>query len=333
MAVADTESRAEVAAQRAEVAIAGGAAALIGCNQSVASMVVSVMAERAGVPFLTPSDLEPEITARGLAFTFRTAPILETYARDLLVYVRARSAHLRPPPTRLALLSDSSIVGLGASEGAYHAATEMGYDVVDSAMYDGSAPDFAGRVAWYRTAGVEILIGHTGLDDAIRLTRAMRAGGFDPAVWGGILGGQASAGYARALGALANGVLAVAEWSPDLAIPGLADLDARCRARFGERLEAPSAAGVTAVAVLWDALERAGTAERRPLREAIAATDLATGDRMCLQLHGVRFLPSGDNARGGGLIVVASDGTQVPVAPAPYARGVARVPKPRWSGP
>jgi branched-chain amino acid transport system substrate-binding protein len=208
------------------------------------------------------------------------------------------------------------MVGLGASEGAYHAATEMGYDVVDSAMYDADAPDFAGRVAWYRHAGVEILIGHTGLDDAIQLTRAMRAGAFDPAVWGGILGGQASPRYASALGALANGVLAVAEWSPDLAIPGLAALDAHFRARFGERLDAPAAAGVTAMAVLWDALERAGTGERRSLRAAIAATDLSTGNRMCLQLRGVRFLPGGDNALGGGLVVVARDGAHVALSQA-----------------
>lgn len=327
--VTDTESRAEVAAQRAESVIAGGAAAIIGCNQSVASMIVSVMAERAGLIFLTPGDLEPEITGRSLAFTFRTGPTLEAYARDLLAFVRARGERLSRPPTRLALLSERSLMGLGASEGAYHAATEMGYDVVDSALYDGDAPDFRERVAWHRRAGVEILIGHTGLDDAIRLARAMRVEGFAPAVQGGILGGQASTAYARTLGALANGALAVTEWSPDLAIPGLAALDARCRARFGERLDAQSAAGVTAVAVLWDALERAGTAERRPLREAIAATDLAPGDRMCLQLRGVRFGPGGDNARAGGLVVVARDGAQIPVAPVPYARGAAGAPKPR----
>ncbi len=331
VAVIDTESRAEVAAQHAERAIADGAAAIIGCNQSAASMVVSVMAERAAVPFLTPTDLEPEITARGFAFTFRVAPTLDAYARDLLIYVKVLGERVRRPPTRLALLSDGSIVGLGASEGAYHAATELGYEVVDSATYDAAGPDPQGYIAWYRRAGVEILIGHNGLDDAIRLTRAMRDGGFEPQAWGGILGGQASTRYASALGTLANGVLAVAEWSPDLPIPGLAALDARYRARFGERLDATSAAGVNAVAVLWDALERAGSADRRRLREAIAATDLAPGDRMCLQLRGVKFLPSGDNARAAGLVVVAKDGAHVPVAPAQYARGTAPYPKPRWS--
>jgi branched-chain amino acid transport system substrate-binding protein len=330
VAIADTESRAEVAAQHAERAIADGALAIIGCNQSAASMVVSAMAERAAVPFLTPTDLEPDITARGLAFTFRVAATLEVHARDLLIYVKVLSERMRRPPRSLALLSAHSILGLVASECAYNAGTALGYEVADSAFYDPSAPDLQPYVAWYREAGVEILIGHNGLDDAIRLTRAMRDVGFEPKAWGGILGGQTSARYARALGALANGVLAVAEWSPDLAIPGLAALDARYRARFGERLDGTSAAGVSAVAVLWDGLERAGSGDRRRLRAALAATDLAPGDRMCLQLRGVKFLPSGDNARAGGLVLVVKDGARVPVAPAQYAQGTALYPKPRW---
>jgi ABC-type branched-subunit amino acid transport system substrate-binding protein len=212
-AATDTESRAEVAGLHAERVIARGAAALIGCNQSAASMVVSEIAERAGVPFITPTDREPTITARGVTWTFRTAPTLDAYARDLLVYVMALGERQRRPPRRLALRSDRSIVG------------------------------------------------------------------------------------------------------------------ERCR----ERLDLMAAAGVSAVAVLWDALEQGASSDRRPLREAIAATDLRTGDRMCLQLRGVKFLPSGDNARAGGLVVVVRDGTHRPVAPPEYAQGAARYPKPPWT--
>jgi branched-chain amino acid transport system substrate-binding protein len=97
-------------------------------------------------------------------------------------------------------------------------------------------------------------------------------------------------------------------------------------------MEAMAAAGVSAIAVLWDALERSGSADRRRLREAIAATDLTTGDRMCLQLRGVKFL-RGDNTRAAGLVVVVRDGAHVPVAPPEYARGSARYPKPRWVRP
>jgi branched-chain amino acid transport system substrate-binding protein len=330
-AVSDTESRPEVAGGHAERAIAGGAAALIGCNQSAASMAASHMAERAGVAFVTPTDLEPEITARGFAGTFRTAPILDDYARHLLGYVRALGERQGRAPRRLAILSDSSMVGRSAAESAFHAARALGYDVADVEIYEGTSANFRHCVRWYREGGVDVVVGHNDLDAAVRITRAMRDAGFSPRAWGGILGGQASSRYASALGAMATGVLAVAAWSPDLAIPGLSALDALHRERFGERLDAMAAAGVTAVAVLRDALERAATPDRGRLREALAATDLRPGERMCLQLRGVKFLPSGDNGRACGPVLVVRDGAHVPVAPAEYARAVAPYPKPPWA--
>jgi branched-chain amino acid transport system substrate-binding protein len=329
-AVADTESRAEVAGLHAARAMAGGAAALIGCNQSAASIVVSQVAERSGVPFVTPTDLEPEITARGFAGTFRTAATLDDYARDLLGYVRTLGERQGRPPRRLAILSDSSKVGRSAAEGADQAARALGYNVTDVEIYERPSADFRGCVQGYRDGGVEVVVGHNALDDAVRITRAMRDVGFTPKAWGGILGGQASPRYASALGPMASGVLGVAAWWPDLAIPGLAALEARYRERFGERLDAMAAAGVTAIAVIRDALERAASVDRVRLREALAATDLRAGERLCLQLRGVRFLPSGNNGRAGGPVLVVTEGVPVPVAPPEYARAVARYPKPPW---
>ena len=63
--------------------------------------------------------------------------------------------------------------------------------------------------------------------------------------------------------------------------------------RFKEHLDSTSAGGFAALAVLWDALERAGAADRKKLRDAIAATQLKTGDRMYMQLRGAKFAPSG----------------------------------------
>ena len=48
------------------------------------------IAEREGVPFVCATDVDPLITRRGFMYTFRTSPIVESYARDLL--------HARPAP-------------------------------------------------------------------------------------------------------------------------------------------------------------------------------------------------------------------------------------------
>src|ERR1051325_1427166 len=70
-AVADTESKPEVAASQTEQMARRGASVLIGCNQSAAAIVASQVAERAAVPFMTAYDIDPAITARGFRYTFR----------------------------------------------------------------------------------------------------------------------------------------------------------------------------------------------------------------------------------------------------------------------
>lgn len=329
--VGDSKSRAENAARHAERMIVRGAAAVVGCNQSSASIVVSEIAERSGVSFITPTDLEPAITARGFAFTFRIGPTLDAYVHDLLAYLRELGVAVGRPPRRLAVLSENSIVGQIAGDGVRRAAGSLGFEVVDATTYDpAGAISFGGYVAGYRRAAVEVVIGHNSLEDAVRLARAMSQGDFNPKACGGILGGQASQAYASALGRLADNVFGTIGWWPDLDIPGLVALQNRYRQRFQEPLDATTAAGFNAVAVVWDALERSGSADPRKLRDAIAATDLWPGERMLLQLRGVRFLPNGDNDRAGGLVLVVKNGAPLPVAPREYAKTTAPYPKPPW---
>jgi branched-chain amino acid transport system substrate-binding protein len=134
----------------------------------------------------------------------------------------------------------------------------------------------------------------------------------------------------NALGKDADNVLATTSWSPDADIPGLKELAKKYLDRFKEPVDSTSAGGFTAIAVLWDALERAGSADRKKLREALAATQLKTGEKMYMQLRGAKFMASGENERAGGLVFVVKDKTWVTVAPKEFAKTQAPFPKPKW---
>ena len=125
-------------------------------------------------------------------------------------------------------------------------------------------------------------------------------------------------------------MLCTTSWSPDADIRGLKDLARRYQERFKEPMDSTSAGGFTALAVLWDALERAGSADRKKLRDAVAQTNMKTGDRMYMQLRGAKFLPSGENAEAGGLVFVVKDKQWITVAPSDFAKGTAVYPKPKW---
>lgn len=329
--VADTESKPEVAGSQTEKVIQRGAAAITGTNQSAATIVATQIAEREGVPFVCATDVDPLITSRGFKFTFRTSPLVAAYAYDLLSYVKELGEKAGKPAKKLAILSENSIVGQSSVEGATKVAKELGYEVVAGDTYDAAkTQNFASYIAKYKGAGVEVVVGHNKPNDAILITRTMKELNFNPMAYGGILGGHVSTEYVNALGQDADNVLATTSWSPDADIPGLKELAKKYQDRFKEHMDSTSAGGFTAFSVLWDALERAGSADRKKLRDAVAATQLKTGERMYLQLRGAKFVAGGENERAGGLVFTIKSKEWITVAPKEFAKTTAIFPKPKW---
>jgi branched-chain amino acid transport system substrate-binding protein len=177
---------------------------------------------------------------------------------------------------------------------------------------------------------VEVVIGHNKPNDAVLITRTMKELNFNPMAYGGILGGHVSSEYVNALGKDADHVLATTSWSPDADIKGLKELAKKYQERFKEHMDSTAAGGFTAFSVIWDALERGASADRKKLRDAIAATRLKTGDRMYLQLRGCKFVASGENELAGGLVFTIKDKEWITVAPKEFAKTTAVYPKPRW---
>jgi branched-chain amino acid transport system substrate-binding protein len=329
--VADTESKPEVAGSQTEKVIGRGVVAITGTNQSAATIVATQIAEREGVPFVCATDVDPLITSRGFKYTFRTSPVIESYIRDLLQYVKELGEKAGKPARKLAILSENSIVGQSSVEAAQRVAKELGFEMVEAATYDASkTQNFASYVSKFKGVGVEVLIGHNKPSDAILITRTQKELNFNPLAYGGILGGHVSTEYVNALGKDADQVLATTSWSGDADIKGLKELAKKYQDRFKEPVDSTAAGGFTAFAVLWDALERAASADRKKLRDAIAATQLKAGDRMYMQLRGAKFLPGGENAEAGGLVFVIKDKQWLTVAPKEYAKTSATYPKPKW---
>ena len=329
--VADTESKPEVAGSQTEKVIQRGAVAITGTNQSAATIVATQIAEREGVPFVCATDVDPLITSRGFKFTFRTSPLVAAYAYDLLSYVKELGEKSGKPAKKLAILSENSIVGQSSVEGSTKVAKDLGYEVVAGDTYDAAkTQNFASYIAKYKGAGVEVVVGHNKPNDAILITRTMKELNFNPMAYGGILGGHVSTEYVNALGRDADNVLATTSWSADADIPGLKELARKYLDRFKENMDSTSAGGFTAFSVLWDSLERAGSADRKKLRDAIAATQLKTGEKMDMQLRGAKFVASGENERAGGLVFTIKSKEWITVAPKEFAKTTAIFPKPKW---
>ena len=327
----DTESRPEVAGSQMERIVRGNYLAVTGCNQSAATVVATQVGERSRTALMTTTDVDPLITSRGFRFTFRTPPLIDAFAADMLNFVRETGEATGVRVRRVAVLCENSIIGQSAARASAELARQMGFEVVDVSTYDAArTTDFSGYISRYKAAGVEFLFGHNKPADAILITRTMKELDFNPMAYGGLIGGHESIEYTQTLGEDAENVLVATGWSTALRIPGLPERMQEYEARFGVAADAYFAAGLSAVAVFADALERVERLDRVAVRDALAATSLTTGDGLYVQLHGCKFKENGDNERAGGVIVQIQKGQWATVGPRALAAASPVWPKPRW---
>ncbi len=330
--VADTQSKPEIAAAQTEQLIQRGASVLIGCNQSAATIVATQVAERSSVPFLTAYDIDPTITARGFKYTFRCSPLTTNYATDLLACIKEISEKHGKTAKRLGILSENSLTGQGATKYATEAAQTLGYDLADVSSYEsGRTQSFAPYITKLKGKGVEVLVGHNRVADGVLIVRTAKELGFNPLAMGGILGAPGTQEYVDLLHEDAENVLATDNWAIDLPIPGMRAAAERFAKEVGTKMDASTAVMTADVAVIWDALERCKSSDPKVLRDAMATTDLKSGERNFFLVGGVKFTPAGDNSRASSLITQVQKGIHVPIWPASIAMAAAIYPKPDWA--
>jgi branched-chain amino acid transport system substrate-binding protein len=332
LVVLDTETKPEIAVSQVEAAIQRGAAAIIGCNQSAATIVASQVAERNGVPFLTAYDIDPAITARGFKYVFRGTPLTGNYATDLLTTAKELNDKKGGGAKRVGLLSENSVTGQGVNKALTAAAQKLGLELVATETYDvGTTQNFAPFITKMKSDRVDILVGHNRVSDGIQINRTAKELGFNPSFMGGVLGATNTRDYIDALGKDADNVFGTDSFSPSLNIPGLSAIVERVHAKLNRVMDIGVATIMADVGVIWDALERAKSTKGKDLRDAIAATDLQPGDRNFFLLRGVKFNNKGDNERAVGIINQIQGGNFVPVWPTEYAKAAPVYPKPNWS--
>ena len=332
LAVLDTETKPEIAVTQTENAIQRGAKTLIGCNQSAATIVASQVSERNEVPFLTAYDIDPTITARGFKYIFRCSPLTGNYASDLLTTAKELLDKAGGSAKRVGLLSENSVAGQGVNKALTAVAQKLGLELVDTQTYDvGTTQNFAPFITKMKANRVDIMVGHNRVSDGIQITRTAKELAYNPSFMGGVLGAPNTREYIEALGKDADNVFGTDSFSPLLNAPGLPAVVERVKVKMNRVMDVGVATIMADIAVIWDALERTKTSDPRALRDAIANTDLNTGDRNFFMLRGAKFNDKGDNEKAAGIVTQIQNDLAVPVWPVEFAKAQAVYPKPEWN--
>ena len=281
--VEDNEDRPELAVSKAlKLVAADGAVALLGVPLSHNAIAVARVAETDGVPLISTFSTHPD-TTRGNPWAFRLA-FLNTHQGRIMAGFAVEELAAR----RAALLVDAgSPYSTSLGEAFAEAFEQRGGTVGASELYTRDRPDLGPQLKRILEARPDILFLPNYARFLPDLARRARRRGVDATLLGADAWDLVPPADRLALaGSYYSDV-----WSADLPNPRTADFVQRYRALHGETPTSTAALAFDTVALLAEALERAGTAHRSRLRDTLAT----------MEYHGitgrVRFQSGGDPQR------------------------------------
>lgn len=309
--------------------------AIIGAYNSAVTQPASQAAEAAGIPFVNPDSTAQILTGRGFRWFFRTTADDAIFVQnfyDFLADVRDRAPAGTAAPTGLAVVYENSLFGTGVGQLEIAGAAQAGLTVVSDMPYSSKAETVDEEVRRIAGSRAQLVMQTSYEQDAILFMQAYKAQGYRPEAILAMDAGFISPAFVTALGDDANYVLSRDVWSADLAQakPIIGLVNDLYRQKYGANLTGNSSRAFTALMVLADAINRAGSTEPAKIRQALLDTNMPP-EQLIMPWDGVKFDPAtGQNTLARGIIVQIQDQTYHTVWPWDLATVDLVWPMPPW---
>jgi len=305
---------------------------VLGPHSSPISEAVADVTEKYKMPMVAPVAAATSIYRKGRKFIFSVLPPAETRQEGLIDLAAKKGLK------SVAVINADDLSRRAGAQGTIELAKNKGLQVVFAEAYPPGSTDFSAILTKVRTANPDVLAGSTRFEDAVAITRQMKALNVNPRMYGLTVGVDTLKFY-EALGRDAEFVYGATPWVPELVelragglipiarqYPGAREFVESYKREFpGADSSYHSAAGYGGCEILVEAIRRAGSLDSERLRDAILKIDRNTvfggfrGDRDGAQIgHKV-------------LMFQWQDGKKVIVWPEELAPGKPRFPTPPWS--
>jgi branched-chain amino acid transport system substrate-binding protein len=272
------------------------------------------------------------IYKKGRKFIFGMNPPVEVYLEGLVDMVARKGLKT------LAMINLDDLSSRAMAQATIELAKKKGLQVVFAEAYPQGTTDFSSILTKVRAANPDVLAGATRFDDAVAITRQLRALGVSPRMVGLTVGVDLPKFYEVA-GRDAEFVYGSTPWLPELVeiragglipiarqYPGAREFVESYKREFpGADLSFHSAHGYGSCEVLVDAIRRAGSLDGDKIRDAILKMDRNT-------VYGAfRVDRDGLQIAHKTLLFQWQDGKKVIVWPEELAPGKPRFPTPPWN--
>jgi len=311
---------------------------LTGSYQSAVTIVTTEVAERYKVPWVVMLSVADRITQRGFKYVFRPCNMSYYDANEQLQSTKELSREFGKAPKTYGLLVEGTEWGKSHAENIRRLVKEnnMGYESVLDEAYPPGQADFSPQILKIRSKKPDFLIVAMYTPDHILFNRQVMEQRLDlPFGLQSVGSGAEDPAFYQALPVKAVEYMFVQEDAQiDImdAQPWTREIDKKTKDILGYGLCAYVQMGYSDIYVVADALERAGSADKEKIRDALAKTDITSGPALITGYQRIKFDPTGQNTFSHGAISENLNGKRTTVWPvANRPKGVKPVwPVPAW---
>jgi len=325
---ADSQGKPQIGVAEAERLIKEGVVATFGCYQSSVTFAVTQIHEKYKTPFLITLAISEKILERGFKYTFRTSCDSIISVREIIDLIPKFAREMGTEVKTIATIFEDTLFGVTMSGNAKKRAPAAGLEVVAEIPYNWKTTDLSAEITKLKAANADVIVPTGYLPDTILLGRTMKELKCNcKGVIGTVSGGLSNPIFAREAGDAAEYMMNGINW-PNPVNPRTIDLAERFKKRTGNKLCEDGGYGYMPVFVLKDALERAGTLDKKTVRDALAETNLT--DHILPQDKPIMFDETGQNQNAGIVYTQVKKGDIFSVYPPRYAQKKPIFPVPRW---
>ncbi|HEY6980523.1 ABC transporter substrate-binding protein [Reyranella sp.] len=303
--------------------------AILGAYQSGITQTASAVAEKYGVPFLTPESTAADLTERGYKWFFRTTPIATNFAKAYSDFLKQQKAAGRKVDS-IAIVYENTEYGKSTSTAIADLFAREGLNIAMKVPYSANSTDVQPQVLQLKEKSPDVVIFISYTSDAILYAKTMKSLNWKPEIMVADDSGFNDPAFVKSMGSEVEGLISRSVFAPGKpgSIPAIAD--ALYRKKSGNDLEDGSARALQGFLVLVDAINRAKSTDPAKVREALVATDMKA-DQMVAGYNGVKFDAKGQNTLGSSLVIQMHGGKYVAVWPKEKATADISLPYKGWT--
>lgn len=269
--LADSQGKPEIGAAEVTKMVEAGANGIVAGYSSAISLATSQEAAKTNTPHVVDVGVSDKIVERGLANTFRFGPGYTKIAQFAVDNLDQINKAAGSPAKTAMIIHEESLFGTGTAGLLSKRLPDIGIEVVDVIKHANPTRDFTNIVLQLKSAKPDLIIPANYYNEYVLLARTMRQQQVEAKGIYSVLGGAASSyKFVKEFPEAAEQIMDCNHWFDPLSDAAMARKKAAEDKGLFYTYEVFLA--YNAVALLADAIERAGSTDSDAVNAALAAS-------------------------------------------------------------